>query len=121
MVVPRTVHLRYLRPFVLGNFVHLTLLRCLVRVLGADGEEEILRPILKPLVKVGKLVTRAAISHRGLSFNFICLLVDDEGILRHDCSNLIFFLLSTDAEHLVMDLDACEVPWQNVGVAQSDL
>ena len=55
--MPRTVHLCDLRPLVLGNFIHLTLLRCLIWVLGADGEEEVLCAILKPLVKVGKLVT----------------------------------------------------------------
>ena len=66
-------------------------------------------------------MTWATISHRGLSLNFICLLVDDEGVLCYDCSNLILFLLSADAEHLVMDLDACKVPWQNIGVAQSNL
>ena len=109
--MPRTVHLRDFSPLVLGNFVHLTLLCCLIRVLGADSEEEVLRPIFKPLVKVGKLVPRAAISHRGLSFYFICLLVDDKGVLRYNCSNLILFLLSADAEHFVMDLDTCEVPW----------
>ena len=57
MVVSRTVHLGNLRPLVLSNFVDLALLRGLVWVLGADSEEEVLRPILKPLVKVGKLVT----------------------------------------------------------------
>ena len=70
-----------------------------------------MRPIFKPLVKVGKLVPRAAISHGGLSLYFICLLVDDKGVLRNDSSNLILFLLSADAEHFVMDLDAGEVPW----------
>ena len=57
MVVPRTVHLGDFGPLVLGNFIHLALLGCLIRVLGADGEQEVLRAILKPLVKVGKLVT----------------------------------------------------------------
>ena len=57
MVVPRAVHLSDFRPLVLGNFVHLALLCCLIWVLGADGEEEVLCPILEPFVEVGELVT----------------------------------------------------------------
>ena len=57
MVVPRTVHLCDLGPLVLGNFIHLTLLGCLIWVLGADSEQEVLCAILESLVKVGKLVT----------------------------------------------------------------
>mmetsp|Transcript_25042 Transcript_25042/g.31340 ORF Transcript_25042/g.31340 Transcript_25042/m.31340 type:complete len:246 (-) Transcript_25042:854-1591(-) len=117
VIVSRLVELGDLRPLVLGNLVNFALLGGLVRELGADSEKEVLRAILESLVQVGKLMTRATIFHAGATLSLIGLLVNDEAIGGDDGANLVFFLLATDAEDLVVDLNRREVFWQNLSVA----
>lgn len=106
-----------LGPFVLCDFVYLTLLGSLVRVLGAYSENVILRTVLQALVKVCELVTRATVVHIGTGLSFISLFVDGEAVCGNHSTNFVFLLLTTDAENLVMDLYRHEVFGQDLSVA----
>ena len=120
MEVTRLSELSDLGPLVLGNFVHLTLLGRLIGVLRADGEEEVLCAILESLMQVGQLVSGAPVAHRGPPLCLIGLLVDNKAVISDNCADFIFFLLTANAENLVVDLDADEVLGEDLGVAEGD-
>ena len=107
--MPRRIELCNLGPFVFGNFIDFTLFGSLVRVLGAHGEQEVLSAILKSLMQMGKLVARTTIFHACTPLNLISLLINHKAVRGNNCSNFVFFLLSTDAEHLVVDLDGSKI------------
>ena len=118
MEVTRLTELRDLSPLVFGNFIHLTLLGCLIWVLRADGEEEVLCAILESLMQVGKLVSRAPVAHRSPSLSLIGLLIDDKTVIRDNCADFIFFLFTANAEYFVVNLNADEVFGKDLGVAK---
>ena len=66
-------------------------------------------------------MARTTVLHVGAPLSLVSLLVDHEAVSGNDCANLVFFLLSTDAEHLVMDLDRGEILGEDLSVAQTDL
>ena len=68
-----------------------------------------------------KLMARATIDHRCSALSFISLFVDYKAIICNYCTNLVLFLLSTDAEDLVVNLNADEVVGENVCVAEANL
>ena len=119
--VPTRVHLSDLGPLVLRDFVHFALLGGLVGVLRPRRKEEVLRSILESLMQVGKLVTTAPVLHQSATLGLVSLFVDDEAVVGNDSSDLVFLFLTTDAEHLVVDLNANEVFRQDVCVAQTYL
>ena len=119
--VPAGIHLSDLGPLVLRNFVHFALLGGLVGVLRPRRKEEVLRSILESLMQVGKLVATAPVLHQSTALSLVSLFVDDEAVVGNDSSDLVFLFLATDAEHLVVDLNANEVLWQDVCVAQTYL
>ena len=120
MEVARLTKLSDLRPLILGNFIHLALFSCLVWVLGADGEEEVLSAVLESLVQVGQLMTRTPVVHRCLSLRLISLFIDDEAVIGDNRANFIFFLFTSDAEYLVVDLNGDEFFGKDLGVAEGD-
>ena len=72
-------------------------------------------------MQVGKLVAAASVFHHRSLLGLECLFIDDEAVVGDDRANLVFLLFSSDAEHLVMNLDADKVPWENISVAEADL
>ena len=121
MEMPARVHLGDLGPLVLRDFVDLALLGSLIGVLRSYSEQEVLRSVLKPLVQVGKLVAAATVLHHRSFLGLERLFVNDESVIGDDCANLVFLLFSSNAEHLVMNLDADKVLGENFSVADSNL
>ena len=72
-------------------------------------------------MQVCKLVAAATVLHHRSLLGLERLFIDDEAVIGDDCANLVFLLFSSDAEHLVMNLDADKVLGENVSVANSDL
>ena len=52
---------------------------------------------------------------------FILLLIDYEALIREDGANVIFLLLTTNKEDLVLSLNGSEVLWKQVSISQGDL
>ena len=50
----------------------------------------------------------------------ISLLIDDIAVIGDNCANLIFFLFSSDAEYLVVNLNCDEFLGKDLSVAYSD-
>ena len=63
----------------------------------------------------------ATVVHGSSPLSLVGLLIDDEAVRCHDCTNLVLFLLTTDAEDFVVHLDRCEVFWECLWVAQTYL
>ena len=80
-----------------------------------------MRSVLESLVQVGELVATATVLHYSSSLSLVSLFIDDEAIVGNDSTNLVFFFLTSNAEHLVVDLDADEVSWKDVCVAKANL
>ena len=119
--VAARVHLGDLGPPVLRDFIDFALFGGLIRVLRPSSEQEVLRSVLESLVQVGELMATATILHYSSSLGLVSLFIDDEAIVGNDSTNLVFFFLTSNAEHLVVDLDADEVFWKDVCVAKANL
>ena len=72
-------------------------------------------------MQVGKLVAAASVFHHRSLLGLERLFIDDEAVVGDDRANLVFLLFSSDAEHLVMNLDADEVLGKDVSVADRNL
>ena len=66
-------------------------------------------------------MARAPVVHRCLSLRLISLFIDDEAVIGDNRANFIFFLFTSDAEYLVVDLDADEVFGKDFSVAKANL
>lgn len=66
-------------------------------------------------------MTTAAILHQSTALSLVCLFVNDEAVVSDNSSNLVFLFLSTDAEHLVVNLDAHEILGKDIGIAEANL
>ena len=60
-------------------------------------------------MQVSKLMTRATVFHTCSALSLVGLLVDDKTVDGNNCPDLILFLLTTDAEDLVVNLDRGKV------------
>lgn len=118
--MPTLVQVSDLLPLVLRHIVDLTLLRCFVRVLAAHGKYKVLRLILVPLMQVRELVATAAVLHRSAPFNLVGLLVDHKALIRNDCSDLVFFLLTANKKDAVLGLYSAEIFRHDISVAKVD-
>ena len=121
MVVSRAIKFTDFVPFVFRHFVNFALLRRLVGILGTNGEQVVIRTVFLPFVQVGHLMPGASVVHRRAALRLIRLLVYHVAVRCDDRANLIFFLLSADAEDFVVYLDTCEFFWKNFSVAKPDL
>ena len=65
-------------------------------------------------------MARAPVAHRCLFLCLISLLIYDKTIVGDYCANFIFFLFTSDAEYLVVNLNADEFLREDLGVAQGD-
>ena len=72
-------------------------------------------------MEVSKLMARASIDHVGTTLSLISLLINDKAVVGNNCADFIFFLLATDAEDLVVNLNANEVFGKNFCVAEANL
>ena len=114
MIVSGLVEFANLSPLVLRYFVHFTFLCGLIWIFRANSEQKVLSSVLKSLMEVSKLMARASIDHVGTTLSLISLLINDKAVVGNNCADFIFFLLATDAEDLVMYLDARKVFRQNL-------
>ena len=65
-------------------------------------------------------MSRAPVAHRCLSLCLISLLIYDKAVIGDNCANFIFFLFTSDAEYLVVDLNGDKFFGQDLGVAEGD-
>ena len=107
-------------PLVLCHIVDFTFFRSVIWIFGTDCEKIVFCLVLHPFVKVSELMARSSILHWSTPFYFVCLLIDNKAISSDDRSDLVFFLLTTDTEHLVLNLDWGEILRQDFGVAETD-
>ena len=54
-------------------------------------------------------MARSAILHVGSAFHFIGCFVDDKAVSGDDCPDVVFFLFTSNAEDLVLDLNRAEI------------
>ena len=72
-------------------------------------------------MQVSKLVATATVFHRRPLLSLKRLFIDDEAVIGDDRANLVFLLFSSDAEHLVVNLDGDKILWKDLRVANRNL
>lgn len=70
---------------------------------------------------MSQLMTRSLVVHEGPLLNLVGLLIDDVALIGKDGSNVIFFLLATDKENLVLGLNRCKFLRQNIRISDRNL
>ena len=121
MIVSRAIKFADFIPLVFCHFVDFALLGRLIGILRSNGEQVVIRAIFLSFVQVGHLMTGASVVHRCAALSLVRLFVDHVAVWRDNCANLIFFLLSANAENFVVYLDACEFFWKDLCVTQPNL
>lgn len=95
-------------PLVLCDVVHLAFTGRVVWILASNCIDIVLGLKVVPSVEMRKLVSALAVFHRGLAFNLIRLLVQNETVVSYHCSDFVLFKFATDHEDFVLCLNAGE-------------
>ena len=114
------IQLSYLLPFILCNIVDFAFLGSIVWVLWTDGEEIILCLIIHSFVQMCQLVSRSSVLHVCSTLNIIRGFIDNKAVSCHDCPDIVFFFLTSNAENFVLNLDWAEIFWQDFWVVKFD-
>ena len=115
------LELTNLKPLILCNIIHLGLAVRVVGVLAAHRIDVVFRLVVVAAVEVGKLVAALPVFHRGSPLNLERLFVQHQAVVSDNSPNFVLAELAADQEDLVLRLDAGEVAWHNLCVADADL
>ena len=91
-------------PLIFRDVVDFTLLTCRIRVLATDRIDIVLRFEVKFAVQVNELMTASGMVHRCSNLDLILVFIDNEALFAEDATDLIFFLLTSDKEDLILSL-----------------
>ena len=101
----RLIQFADLLPSILCNIIDLAFLCGIIWILRTYGKEIVLCLIIHAFVQMSQLMTRATILHVCAALNIISSFVNNQAVSCHDCPNVIFFFLTSDAEYFVLNLD----------------
>ena len=118
MIVTGVVKVTDFNPSILRNIISFAFLRGFIGVLRADSINVVLGLILKLAVQVSQLMARSRILHCCTRNHFICLFIYHIGLSGIDALDLIFTLLTTDDENLILCLNRRELLRKSISVAQ---